>query len=332
MKKILLLSFGLFWGQFIYGQKHIDTVTVTPTSVCAGSAISVRVAYTSAYNGGTDDAFSFLSDLNGNGYNSSNLINQHALSSTTFTFSYTIPLGTTAGNYRIFTKDTIALNQVDTFSNLFTVIAPATANAGSPQSVCQGGSVTLAGAIGGSATGATWSAPSGSFSNTTNLSSPYTPSITSGTVTLTLTTAGPCAAVTSTVVITVNATSTANAGSPQSVCQGGTVTLAGTKGGSATGSTWSAPSGSFSNTSLLNSTYTPSITTGTVTLTLTTSGPCAAATSTVVITVNPSATANAGSPQTLCAGGNVTLSGSIGGSATGSTWSAPSGSFSNASL
>src|SRR5207249_8854536 len=94
------------------------------------------------------------------------------------------------------------------------------------------------------------------------------------------------------VVITVNQAATASAGAAQTVCAGGTVTLNGTIGGSATSSTWSAPSGTFSNATSLTSTYTPSITSGTVTLTLTTNdpdgaGPCTAATSTVVITVNP---------------------------------------------
>src|SRR2546430_331855 len=101
--------------------------------------------------------------------------------------------------------------------------------------------------------------------------------------------AGPCPAATSTVIITVNQAATANAGTAQSVCSGGTVNLSGSIGGSATSSTWSAPSGTFSNASLLTSTYTPSITNGTVTLTLTTNdpaGPCPAAVSTVLITVN----------------------------------------------
>ena len=112
-------------------------------------------------------------------------------------------------------------------------------------------------------------------------------------MTLTLTTndpAGDCPAATSTVVITINPPATANAGSAQAVCVGGTVTLAGTIGGSATTSTWSAPSGTFSDATSLTSTYTPSITSGTVTLTLTTNDPagdCPAATSTVVITMNP---------------------------------------------
>jgi hypothetical protein len=89
--------------------------------------------------------------------------------------------------------------------------------------------------------------------------------------------------------IAINPVATADAGVAQTVCVGGTVALAGTVGGSATSGTWSAPSGTFSDETSLTSTYTPSITSGTVTLTLTTddpTGPCPAATSTVVITVN----------------------------------------------
>src|SRR5262249_16142992 len=143
-------------------------------------------------------------------------------------------------------------------------------------------------------------------------------------------------AATSQVVITVNPVATANAGPAQTVCAGGAVALGGSIGGDATGAAWSAPSGTFSNASSLTSTYSPSITSGTVTLTLTTNdpdgaGPCLAATSQVVITVNAAATANAGAAQAVCAGGAVTLAGSIGGSATSSTWTGPSGTFSDAS-
>ncbi len=93
-------------------------------------------------------------------------------------------------------------------------------------------------------------------------------------------------------VVTINPAATANAGLPQSICAGTTIALSGSIGGSASTSTWSAPSGSFSNASSLTSNYTPSIGCGVVTLTLTTNdpdgaGPCSAATSTVNITVNP---------------------------------------------
>lgn len=98
--------------------------------------------------------------------------------------------------------------------------------------------------------------------------------------------AGACLGTSDIASIIVNTSATANAGSPQTVCAGEFVTLAGTIGGSATSAIWSAPSGTFGDENSLTSTYTPSITSGTVTLTLTTNGPCSAVTSTVVITVN----------------------------------------------
>ena len=207
-----------------------------------------------------------------------------------------------------------------------------TANAGNAQTTCAGTSVTLAGTIGTGATSSTWSAPSGTFSNPASLNSTYTPGISSGTVLLTLTANNPlktCAAVTSTVVITVIPPASANAGSGQSVCAGGTITLAGTITG-ATSSTWSAPSGTFSNPASLTSTYTPSISSGNVTLTLTTNdpdgaGPCVAGTSTVIITVTaPPTPANAGSAQTICTEFSATLAANIPVVGTG-TWSVVSG-------
>ena len=87
--------------------------------------------------------------------------------------------------------------------------------------------------------------------------------------------------------------------------------------------------GSFApNNTTLNAVYTPSVAeiiAGTVTLTLTTDDPpgqCGAATDQIVITINPVATANANLDQTVCASSpNVTLAGSVGGSATTGTWS-----------
>src|SRR5262249_16367437 len=132
-----------------------------------------------------------------------------------------------------------------------------------------------------------WSGPGG-FTATTQSTGIIN---SAGTYSVTITDANGCQSNCSR-TLTVNTAATANAGSAQTVCAGGTVTLAGTIGGSETSSTWSAPSGTFSNASSLTSTYTPSIGSGTVTLTLTTNdpdgaGPCSAATSTVVITVNP---------------------------------------------
>src|SRR5690606_31786020 len=129
------------------------------------------------------------------------------------------------------------------------------------------------------------------------------------------------------VIISVNAIPTADAGAPQTICNGATATLAGVIGGGATSGTWTTVGdGTFNNASLLNAVYTPGpndLAAGTVTLTLTTddpAGPCLPATADVVISIDPAATADAGAPQTVCATDAVTLSGVIGGSAVTSTW------------
>ena len=49
-----------------------------------------------------------------------------------------------------------------------------------------------------------------------------------------------------------------------------------------------------------------------------------------IVNVSSTITVNAGLPQTICAGGAVTLAGTMGGGATNALWNAPSGSFTNA--
>ena len=185
----------------------------------------------------------------------------------------------------------------------FTSPAIPVPNAGIDQIICVGSSATL------TASGAstyTWN-------NGITNGVAFTPAATT-TYTVTGTNASGCTA-TDAAIVTVNPLATANAGPIQSVCAGGTITLAGAIGGGATSGTWSAPSGTFSNTSSLTSTYTPSITTGTVILTLTTNdpaGPCNAATSTVVITVNP-LPVPASTNATICVGASGTITASGGG-------------------
>lgn len=227
---------------------------------------------------------------------------------------------------------------------VITISPVATAEAGSPQTVCATSpAVTLAGVVGGSASSGTWSGGAGSFApNASTLNALYTPSageISAGTVTLTLTSndpAGPCGPASDTVTITINPTAAVDAGNPQTVCADNpAVTLAGVIGGTASNGTWSGGAGSFNpNAGVLNAVYTPSageISAGTVTLTLTTNdptGPCGAVSDTVTITISPVATAEAGNPQTVCASSPaVTLAGTVGGSASSGTWSGGTGSF-----
>jgi len=221
----------------------------------------------------------------------------------------------------------------------------ATANAGADVQVCSlSPSVQLAGQVGGSATGGTWSGGSGTFNpNASALNATYTPSaaeIAAGSVTLTLTTDatnGPCGQVSDAMTISILPAATADAGADRKICTSApAVQLEGVVGGSATSGMWSGGAGTFDpGVSALNATYTPTaaeLAAGGVTLTLTTNdpdGPCGAAKATVHITYSSTVTANAGADVQVCSSSpSVQLAGQVGGSAVGGTWSGGAGTFS----
>ncbi|MBI2967611.1 MAG: hypothetical protein HYY40_07340, partial [Bacteroidetes bacterium] len=229
---------------------------------------------------------------------------------------------------------------------VLTINQPATANAGSDATICSGTTHTLSGSIGGSAVSSTWTTSgSGTFDNAGSLTATYTPSpadITMGSVTLTITTndpAGPCPAASDAMILTINLAATVNAGVDDAICEGVTYALSGSYGGGASTVTWTTSgTGAFSNPSSPTSTYTPSpadITMGSITLTLTTNdpdgaGPCPSISDAMILTINPSATVNAGPDDTICAGTTYTLSGSISGSASSAAWATSgSGLFDN---
>lgn len=188
------------------------------------------------------------------------------------------------------------------------VYAAPTVEAGPNQTTCGGaGAISLNGVIGGSANGVLWSSPSGSFSSTNSASTTYTPSITSGVVTIILTATGPCPSVQDQLILLVNATPTVNSGTDQIICAGSNVNLSGAFGGSANSILWTAPSGSFSNTTSTTSSYAPSITSGSVTLTLTASGPCPSVSDQVTINVNAPTTPTFTQISPICSGGTISL-------------------------
>jgi hypothetical protein len=142
-------------------------------------------------------------------------------------------------------------------------------------------------------------------------------------------------------VVTINPAVVVNAGVDQDICSNGTVSLSGNIGGGATTATWTTSgTGTFSNPSLLNTTYSPSaadINLGNVSLTLTTTNPagsCSIATDEMILTINPAATVNAGADQSVCVGTNTTVSlaGVISGGSNSGIWTAPTGSFNNPAL
>jgi len=207
-------------------------------------------------------------------------------------------------------------------SETITVYAAPTLEAGANQTTCGGaGAITLNGVIGGSATGVSWSSPSGSFSSTNSASTTYTPSITSGVVTIILTATGPCPSVQDQLILLVNATPTVNAGNDQTICAGSTVNLSGSYGGSANAISWTAPSGSFSNISNLSPVYTPSISSGSVTLTLTASGPCPSVSDQVIINVTAPTVPTFTQVASICSGGSLSALPTTSNNGIAGTWS-----------
>jgi len=109
----------------------------------------------------------------------------------------------------------------------------------------------------------------------------------------------------------------------QSVCSGGSITVVGTLTGNAASGTWSAPSGTFSNIvtsgtnpKTVSATYTPSISSGNVNLTITTNTPTGTGcpnvpgTATIAVSVNQpvSIASEPITTQTLCSGSTANFS------------------------
>ncbi|HEY5690159.1 MAG TPA: gliding motility-associated C-terminal domain-containing protein, partial [Cyclobacteriaceae bacterium] len=194
-------------------------------------------------------------------------------------------------------------------SNINITISPLpTANAGTNFSVCSGNPVNLSGFIGGAATSSTWSTSGdGAFDNVVNLNATYTAGandITNGSVDLTLTTddpdgAGPCAAGSSIVTITIDPAPSVNAGVDVTICATDVATLTGTMNVASINPAWSTSgSGTFSPANTLNSSYTPSaadIAAGSVVLTLTVdgTGTCPQVSDQLVVTIAAPITAGA---------------------------------------
>lgn len=113
-------------------------------------------------------------------------------------------------------------------ANTVTINTPPTVKAGANQTICAGGFAVLNGAIGGTATKASWSGGAGIFSDTTQLSSQYKPGSGEAAVTLYLTTddpAGPCTAAVDSLMIFINPKPTAPVVNATAICTGNTATL-----------------------------------------------------------------------------------------------------------
>lgn len=228
----------------------------------------------------------------------------------------------------------------DTANSVINVLAQTTSTAGVDLSVCEGTPVTVSGAT-SNAISFNWSTNgAGTFSNPTALTSVYTngASDVGSTIEIyfTANSSGTCPNATDTLLLTVDALPTVNAGADQTICSGNTVTINGIATNAPT-ITWSSSgSGSFANAFSLVTTYTPSaadISAGTITLNLQTSanGACAAVNDALVLTINPGPTTNAGADVDVCRTGTVfiTLGGAVTNASSFSWSTSGSGSWVN---
>ncbi len=181
----------------------------------------------------------------------------------------------------------------DTDQVTVNVSSSPTIDAGTDQSICPGGSVTLSG--------------SGGVSYNWNNGITDGVSFTPGSTTTYTVTGSDIAGCTNTdqVTVTVYALPAVDAGAPQAICPGGTVTLSGS----------GATSYSWDNGVSDGVSFNPGSTT-TYTVTGTDGNGCQN-TDQVTVTVNSLPVVDAGAPQSVCAGGTVTLNGS---GATSYTW------------
>jgi PKD repeat protein len=242
------------------------------------------------------------------------------------TATYTPPNGQSTITLTLTTNDPAGPCPAAGDNMVITFVAPPVANAGPNVQYCSDSSTQI-GSTNQAGYTYTWS-PSNGLSSTTS-SNPIVTLTNNGTTVITQTytlivSAQGCSD-TAQVVVSVYPPATVNAGAGGAVCAGSSIQLTGTIGGSATAATWSSGQGTFNPTNTLTTTFTPNITSGTATVTLTTNdpvGPCAAEVSTANVTVNPIPVITLPASQTICSGSSTTaviLSSQVGG--TTYTWS-----------
>lgn len=292
------------------------TVTVDPSpvadagidqSICDGFSVSVGNAAT----GGTP----------GYSYNWSPAV---GLSATNIASPTASPTATTT--YTVTVTDANGCTDDDQV----TVSVNATvADAGGNFTICDGNSVT----IGGTPIGTppfTYSWNNGASLSTANIQNPIASPTVTTTYTLTVTDANGCTD-TDQSTVTVNSNPTADAGLDQTICDGDNVVIGGSPTSTTPGATFAWNNGgSLSSTTAANPTANPSITT-TYTVTVTHPNGCTN-TDQIIVTVNPTPTADAGADQSICIGQST----SIGGSPTGPvganfSWS-PAATLDNATI
>jgi len=248
------------------------------TSICSGSSTTIGAASTAGHTySWTSSPAGFTSTVSNPSVSPT--------TTTTYTLAETITAtGCSATNSVVITVNPVPGN-----------------NAGANSSICTGSSITLGAASTGGHTYSWTSNPAGFTSTSSNPS--VSPTATT-TYTLKETITATTCSSTNSLTITVNPLPNANVGSSSTICSGSSATIGNTAVGGDTYSWTSSPSG-FASTVSKPSVSPTTTTTYTLTEKITATG-CTNSNS-VVITVNPLPAANAGSNQSICGSGSVTI-------------------------
>ncbi|MEA3447213.1 MAG: FISUMP domain-containing protein [Bacteroidota bacterium] len=292
------------------------TVTVNPNPIadagsdetmCGGGSVEIGGSPTAS--GGSGGTYSY-------GWNPSTGLDN-------VTIANPIASPTSTETYTVFVTDENGCTATDEIT--LSVLPAPTADAGSDESLCEGGSVVIGGsptASGGSGSGYTYAwGPSTGLSNTT-VANPIANPVSTQIYAVTVTDVNGCTA-TDAVTVTINSNPTVNAGADVTICEGNSTVIGGSPTASGSGGytyAWSPTSGLNDATSA-NPTANPA-STETYTVFVTDENGCTA-TDEVTLTIIPAPTADAGSDEILCEGGSVEIGGSptaSGGSGSGYTY------------
>lgn len=227
----------------------------------------------------------------------------------------------TAGNYTVTVTGSggcTATTVVNLTVNTLPSVSFTNPYQGSGNRVCADGGSALLNAL-GSPSGGGFSGPGVTYFPGFTYFSPGLAGLGLHTLTYSYTDANGCSN-TATQNVRVDTIATVSAGNDIVKCGNVTVQLSGSRGGSATSSTWTTSgSGSFNNANALNAIYTLSnadINNGVVTLTLTTNNPagaCNAVSDQMTINYYQNAVADAGSNTPICVTSPVQLNGALSG-------------------
>lgn len=298
----------------IYTFSHACTpdmaISPTATSICAGSSLTL------------DAGAGFSSYLWSPGMETSQTISVNS-----------------TGIYGVMV-DSAGCSSVDTVT--ITVSGtPATAAAGDDSTICAGNAYTLSGSIGGGASTSLWTTSgSGTFDDNTLANATYTASLNdtaAGCVTLTITTDAPgvCPAASDDMVLCFNQCMPpvpSFTGSSTSPCESDCINFTDASTNAPTSWTWTFTGGTPGTSTDKNPMNICYSTAGSydVKLVATNGGGSDSITMSNYIVVGATATAMAGADDAICAGSTYTLAGTIGGSASSSTWSSSgTGTFSD---